>query len=445
MKRYAGHKPSGVPWLGDVPGHWDVKKVKYLASIAGEKTDGAGAGVRYVGLEHVQAGTGLFVEAIDGLQTDAESTVNVFAEGDVLFGKLRPYLAKSVVADADGVCSGEFLVLRPVDGVDARFLNRALLLEGVIKTIDASTFGAKMPRADWRFISQLGLPLPSFDEQRVIADYLDTETARIDELIREKEELNGLLDEARRSFVSSVLSGDTLPGLPSGNEWAPHLPGGWQIKRLKHLAQVRSGIAKGKDTEGRHTVELPYLRVANVQDGHLDLGEVSTIEIDANAVERFTLQPGDVLMNEGGDYDKLGRGALWSGEVSPCLHQNHVFAVRPIEDGLSEWLAAITQTRYAKFYFMNNAKQSTNLASISQTNIKELPVLLPPKKVRDALLAKARAEARAIAELIAHTQDEIRLLKELRAATIAEAVLGRIDVRTAVAAGQRAASNNPSV
>ena len=248
--------------------------------------------------------------------------------------------------------------------------------------------------------------------------------------MREKEGLVGLLDEARRSFVSGVLSGDALPGSPSGNEWAPHLPDGWQIKRLKHLAQVRSGIAKGKDMDGKQTVELPYMRVANVQDGHLDLDEVSTIEVEASAVERFSLQPGDVLMNEGGDYDKLGRGALWSGEVSPCLHQNHVFAVRPVEEELSEWIAAITQTKYAKFYFMNNAKQSTNLASISQTNVKELPVLLPPKKVRQELLVKAKSEAKAIAELIAHTRDEIALLKELRAATIADAVLGRVDVRT---------------
>jgi type I restriction enzyme S subunit len=212
------------------------------------------------------------------------------------------------------------------------------------------------------------------------------------------------LDEARRSFVSELLSGESLSGSPSGNEWVPHLPTGWQLKRLKHLAQVRSGIAKGKDTDGKETVELPYLRVANVQDGHLDLDEVSIIEVDANVVERFSLQSGDVLMNEGGDYDKLGRGALWSGEVSPCLHQNHVFAVRPIEEDLSEWLAAVTQTRYAKFYFMNNAKQSTNLASISQGNVKELPVLLPPKNVRAELLARAREEAHALAKLIAPAQ-----------------------------------------
>ena len=153
--------------------------------------------------------------------------------------------------------------------------------------------------------------------------------------------------------------------------------------------------------------------------------------VEVDAVERFSLVEGDVLMNEGGDYDKVGRGAMWTGEISPCLHQNHVFAVRPVERDLSEWLSAITQTQYAKFYFMNNAKQSTNRASISQTTVKELPILLPPKAQRDALLRMLGAELAAFDNLIAHTNDEIGLLKELRAATIADAVLGRIDVRTA--------------
>ena len=177
-------------------------------------------------------------------------------------------------------------------------------------------------------------------------------------------------------------------------------------------------------------MELPYLRVANVQEGRLDLREISTMPVEVDAVERFSLMEGDVLMNEGGDYDKVGRGAVWTGEISPCLHQNHVFAVRPVQRDLSEWISAITQTQYAKFYFMNNAKQSTNLASISQASVKELPILLPPKEQRDALLEKLGGELAAFDALIAHTQEEIALLKELRAATIADAVLGRVDVRS---------------
>lgn len=428
MKRYASYKASGVEWLGEVPSHWRIEKVKFQARLRAEKTVGTN-GSRYVGMEHVLSKVGKFNPVLEGTQEEAESTVNVFAKGDVLFGKLRPYLAKCVVADTDGVCSSEFLVLTPADGVHPDYLNATMLMQEFINAVDASTYGAKMPRAEWGFIGQQRLPLPPPDEQQAIADYLDAETARIDTLIQEKEGLIGLLWEARSNRINELISGDGLPGQATNNPWVPRLPNGWQLKRLKHLAQVRSGLAKGKDTGDRPTVELPYLRVANVQEGRLDLREITTMPIEVDAVERFSLLAGDVLMNEGGDYDKVGRGAVWTGEISPCLHQNHVFAVRPVQQELSEWLAAITQTQYAKFYFMNNAKQSTNLASISQANVKELPVLLPPKELRDALLEKMNTEVTAFDTLITHTQEAIALLKELRAATIADAVLGRVDVR----------------
>jgi type I restriction enzyme, S subunit len=133
-------------------------------------------------------------------------------------------------------------------------------------------------------------------------------------------------------------------------------------------------------------LELPYLRVANVQDGYIDTHDVTTIEILPEELERYSLRKGDVLMNEGGDNDKLGRGAVWDAQIFPCLHQNHVFAVRPHESDLSDWITLVTSSSYAKFYFFSRAKQSTNLASISATNIKRLPIVLPPMKERLEIL-----------------------------------------------------------
>lgn len=114
MKPYPHYKPSGVAWLGDVPGHWEVEKIKHLAALVGAKIDGTDAGLPYVGLEHVQSGTGQFVKDMEGMQTEAESTVNTFQTGDVLFGKLRPYLAKAVVAESHGICSSEFWFFDPM-------------------------------------------------------------------------------------------------------------------------------------------------------------------------------------------------------------------------------------------------------------------------------------------------------------------------------------------
>ena len=116
---------------------------------------------------------------------------------------------------------------------------------------------------------------------------------------------------------------------PSGVEWLGEVPEHWQVKPLKRVADIQTGLAKGKEVETEGSVEVPFLRVANVQDGFLDLENVHIITISESSLNRYLLRPGDVLMNEGGDFDKLGRGCIWDGTINPCIHQNHVFAVRP--------------------------------------------------------------------------------------------------------------------
>ena len=143
---------------------------------------------------------------------------------------------------------------------------------------------------------------------------------------------------------------------------------------------------------------------------------------------RYRLQPGDVLMNEGGDFDKLGRGHVWNGEIENCIHQNHVFAVRPRQVS-SAWVNKITSSDYAQFYFMTRSKQSTNLASISSTNVMELPLLLPPEAEQEAILMFVDAETVRLDALTAEATRAIALLKERRSVLISAAVTGKIDVR----------------
>lgn len=212
----------------------------------------------------------------------------------------------------------------------------------------------------------------------------------------------------------------------SGVEWLGQVPEHWQVKRLKHIANVQTGVAKGKDNAGKDTIEVPYLRVANVQDGYLSLDDVTHIEIPREDLARYSLQPGDVLMNEGGDFDKLGRGSVWQGEIEPCIHQNHVFAVRPTAVP-PEWLNAFTGSLAAQFYFMGRAKQSTNLASISSSNIMELPVAMPPAAEIDLLLAHLDRETARIDSLVAKKTRFIELLREKRQALITHAVTKGLD------------------
>ncbi|PPU91051.1 hypothetical protein XpopCFBP1817_15635 [Xanthomonas populi] len=156
------------------------------------------------------------------------------------------------------------------------------------------------------------------------------------------------------------------------------LPKGWNRRPLHEVAEVRTGVAKGK-TGLVDPVELPYLRVANVQDGFIDLTQLKTISIERHQIDRYLLQRDDILMTEGGDFDKLGRGAVWDGVVDPCLHQNHVFAVRAKKDLVNPFfLSALSGSEYGRTYFLSCAKRSTNLASINSSQLKSFPVVLPP-------------------------------------------------------------------
>ena len=138
---------------------------------------------------------------------------------------------------------------------------------------------------------------------------------------------------------------------------------------LSDVAEIQAGLAKGRRPDGATTTR-PYLRVANVEDGRLDLRDVKEIVVRECNVNKYTLRRGDVLMTEGGDFDKLGRGAVWQEEVAGCLHQNHVFAIRTDPKRLNPWyLAAIARSQYGRSFFLRNAKRTSNLASVNRGEV----------------------------------------------------------------------------
>lgn len=167
--------------------------------------------------------------------------------------------------------------------------------------------------------------------------------------------------------------------------------------------------------------------MANVQDGFIDLSDVAEIEVLPHEIPAFSLKKDDVLMNEGGDADKLGRGAVWGGSIDPCLHQNHVFAVR-CYDVEPQWLSTVTSSDFAKAYFESRSKQSTNLASISATNLKELSVPMPPTQERHMIMREVEKIMNKVDALYLATQKTIDLLHERRTALIAAAVTGQIPI-----------------
>ena len=199
-------KPSGIEWLGEVPEHWDLRRLKFLANNVTNQTTTKANDEIYLALEHVESWTGL-ARPLEG-DVDFASTVKRFVTDDVLFGKLRPYLAKVTRAVRAGVCVSEFLVLRSrKELVLPVYLEQLLRCKRVIDLINSSTAGAKMPRADWTFIGNVRLAIPPVDEQQNILSFIALETKDLDETVRRANDEIKLIREYRDRLIADVVTG----------------------------------------------------------------------------------------------------------------------------------------------------------------------------------------------------------------------------------------------
>ena len=271
----------------------------------------------YLGLDHLASGR--LVPIGGGLSSNVRSTASAFQPGDVLYGKLRPYLDKAVLAEEAGVCTTELLVLRAKEDVDPRFLAAVVHSPRFVEYAIAGTTGVQHPRTSWAHAREFEVPAFPFDEQQWIADvlWLVHEAIGLSEaLVKESQALKRATMQA---LFTRGLRGEAQKETEIGL-----VPTSWEAVPLSDCAFVQSGVAKGRKINDAEITRLPYLRVANVQDGYLDLSEIKTIPIRPSEVERYKLRHGDVVLTEGGDFDKLGRGFIWRSEIPLCIHQSHV-------------------------------------------------------------------------------------------------------------------------
>ncbi|MEU1694323.1 restriction endonuclease subunit S [Streptomyces hirsutus] len=286
-------------------------------------------------------------------------------------------------------------------------------------------------------IQSFPLPLPPLEEQRRIADFLDTETARIDQSVRARNTQAEKLTERDYAVISETL----IPGIlnnPQGTgravfPWLPNIPTDRPLVRLGYVCRLQNGLTvDGKRDVTGDVVTRPYLRVANVQAGRLALDSVTEITVPRAVANRSTLRPGDVLMTEGGDLDKLGRGAMWNDELPQCLHQNHVFALRPDRSVLDgRYLTLMTQTLHGRCYFESTGTKTTNLASTNSSKILGFPIPLPSVNAQRSLVAEVHEKIQSTATVRHRLNGQVALLTERRQTLITAAVTGQFDVSTA--------------
>ncbi|RJN76341.1 restriction endonuclease subunit S [Acinetobacter baumannii] len=255
-----------------------------------------------------------------------------------------------------------FKVVPNNEKIDKTYLKRALELS--IVEMESQVHGATMKHITRGKFLANKIPLPPLAEQRRIASILD----QADELRQKRQQAIKKLDQLLQATFIDMF------GDPVSN------PKGWRSdKNLGDVADIVSGITKGRKITGKSLREIPYLAVSNVQDKYLNLSIIKTIEASDDEIKRYKLRQGDLLLTEGGDPDKLGRGTLWNNEVDECIHQNHVFRVRlTSKEFTPNYLNWIIGSEYGKRYFLKSAKQTTGIASINMGQLKKLPLLIPP-------------------------------------------------------------------
>ncbi|MCK9790600.1 restriction endonuclease subunit S [Providencia rettgeri] len=452
----------------ELPEGWEWVRLGFITNYGecdkAEPTD-TDADTWIVELEDIEKSTSRLLNRVKFSERPFKSSKNKFNKNDVLYGKLRPYLDKVLVADDSGVCTTEIIPIKVYGNILPGYLRLLLKSPRFIAYANESTHGMNLPRLGTDKAINAVVELTAIAEQVRIVNKVDELMSLCDQL--EQQSLTSL--EAHQQLVDTLLATltdsqnekelsenwsrinqhfDTLftteasidalkqtilqlavmgklvpqdpndepasellkrieqekarlvkqgkikkqkPLPPISDEEKPfELPQGWEWCRFDDIVDIQSGITKGRKLHGRTLTSVPYLSVVNVQRGYIDLGIIKKTEIPIEELEKYKVCNNDLLITEGGDWDKVGRTAIWIGNNIPYMaHQNHVFKARTLlQEQSVTWLSNFLNGPFAREYFSGSSKQTTNLASINKTQLRGCLIAIPPKTEKEKIVAK---------------------------------------------------------
>ena len=409
-------------WAVQVPEGWGCKWLKWSVDLSTKRpTEEEQEALPYISNEDIASWTGkLLIEEPQPAEADSRT----FQENDVLFNRLRPYLAKVYHATFDGVSSGELLCLRPSHAIEPRFLFYVLVSKGFIDTINAETFGAKMPRADWEIVGHQPLPLPPLETQRQIARFLDEKTAQIDGLIEKKRELLDRLAEKRQALITRAVAkglNPDAPMKPSGIDWLGDIPSHWEVLPLR---RITSRVATGRTP--------PSTTTDYFTDGNLNWftpGDFSTgIELlnSARKVTSEAIEDGVCTLFSERTVFLVGIGAtLGKVAVSTTLGSanQQINAIRPDRGNDPYFMAYFLHGYRTEVRVTSNGN---TLGILNQDGTKSLLMPVPPLSEQREIASELTSHDAREAEMVHQIGGSIRLLQDYRTALITAGVTGQL-------------------
>ena len=430
-------KDSGIEWIGEIPEGWEIVPVRScFDEVRTKNTGGQEQNALQFKSGNIISKTN-FNASMDDYVADTITNYTVVLPDTVMINGLNlNYDFKSLrvaLVKEKGVITSAYLAIFP-DRKKIFPQYATYLFKGYETKMAFHNMGAGIRKTlGYKEFKNQPLLLPSKEEQNKISAYLDSKCSHIDIMLSKIrssiEEYKKLKQVVITQAVTKGVRGEREMK-DSGVEWIGEIPKEWRKTQLRHCATIKSGITLGKSySKDTVLIERPYLRVANVQGGYVDLNDLATIEVTPDEDLKYRLHSGDVLMTEGGDRDKLGRGCVWHGEIEPCLHQNHVFAVQTNETILlPEFLEYLTASDVGRSYFDVTAIKTTNLACTSSSKVLAFTIPLPPIEEQIEIVSFIKERSLELNKLIMKKGLLVQELESYKKSLIYEVVTGKREV-----------------
>lgn len=421
MKRYSEYKDSGVKWIGEIPEHWKAVSLKRVVKLINEKSNEQN--IPYIALENIESFTGKILPLNE---IEPDSICNKFKKDDVLFCKLRPYLTKCVSPSFDGKCTSELLVLRNFNGV-ANYLKYILLSPKLVMDINASTYGAKMPRANWNYIGLCHVPLPPLPEQEAIVTYLDTKVAKIDEYISIAEKKIAALEELKQTIIAEAVTRGIHKDVPmkdSGVKWIGMIPEHWKVMRLKKVAKIYSGNGFKISLQGCSEGDYPFYKAGELNKSGIYINK-SANYVSNRIVkeENLTTIPSHSIL-----FPKIGEAMKKNGRKinqSSCCIDNNCGALS---------ILCHKEMNNVFFYYITKCIDMAyydNGGTIPCLNTQKLLsefVAIPYLEEQQEIVTYLDSKVANINQLCQAERSQIEKLKEYKQRLISDVVTGKVKV-----------------
>ena len=412
MQRYDTYKDSGVKWLGEIPSHWEVCRFKNLVSLVTTPSNDSNK----IGLENIESGSGKFIQT----ENEFEGNGVHFQVNDVVYGKLRPYLQKVWLATFSGNAVGDFFIFRVNNKVVGKYLQYLMLSRCFTDDVNASTYGAKMPRVSSEYILTMRCAVPSIDEQIKMVSYLDTATAKIDAAIAQQQNMIDLLNERKQIIIDRAVTKGLNPNAKmkdSGVEWIGEVPEEWEILALKYIIRPKKKLV-GRNSKNYDLLSLSLKGIIKRDMDNPDGKWPASFDTYQEVL------PGDFVFcnfdNEEtpravglSSYKGMITGAY---DVMCCYNKN-------------------VDTQYLLYYllYIDNGKRFKPLykglrKTVPIDSLMGFKIPIPPMKEQVELVNRLVSQTRKIDGIIQSVSNQISLLQERKQIIINEVVTGKVKV-----------------